>query len=83
MKCKQIVLIATINFRCSEKDQLFTNLLFVLMYKMTTFKCPAGYIFVLVLFEDPVLIKLITKICYSLKSNKFLLSILLKYYLEK
>ena len=32
---------------------------------MTTLKCPAGYIFVLVQFEDPVLIKSITKFCYS------------------
>ena len=32
MKCKQIVLIATIIFRFLEKDQLsVTNLLFVLM----------------------------------------------------
>ena len=27
---------------------------------MTTLKCPAGYIFVLVQFEDPVLIKFVT-----------------------
>ena len=30
-------------------------------YKMTTLKCPARYIFVLFQFEDPVLIKFITK----------------------
>ena len=28
---------------------------------MTALKCPAGYIFVLVQFEDPALIKFITK----------------------
>ena len=33
---------------------------------MTTLKCPAGYSFVLVQFEDPVLIKFITKICKNL-----------------
>ena len=32
---------------------------------MTTLKCPAGYNFVLVQFEDPVLIKIKTKFCYS------------------
>ena len=33
---------------------------------MTSLKCPAGYILVLLQFEDPVLIKFETKICYIL-----------------
>ena len=31
---------------------------------MTALKCPARYIFVLIQFEDPVLIKIVTKIFY-------------------
>ena len=65
MKCKQIVLIATIDFRFLEKDQLLLVYFLFQCYKKTTLKCPAGYIFVLVQFEDPVLIKFITKICNS------------------
>ena len=64
IKCKQIAL----SFNCHNKfpffrkDHIVTNFLFY-CYKMTTLKCPAGYILVLVLFEDSVLVNFITKIC--------------------
>ena len=66
MKCKQIEL----RFNRHNKFPFFrkgspSNQCFVLMLQNDHFEMPSWIHFVLVQFEVPVLIKFITKICYS------------------
>ena len=44
---------------------------------MTTLKCPAGNFFVLIQFEDPVLIEFKTKVCHKSLSVLELIGLLI------